>query len=154
MGKETYYVRNKDLLPKVEEYKADGVISEELGKMVLAIATNYSNKGSFASYTWKEDMIMEAVLTCFKYMHNFDPTKQDRPNPFAYFTTIIHNAFINYIRKQNKHSEIKDICYKTAYVLDEDLSGVHYTAKGIDYKMLRQFDGPRKVKVKKKKVKK
>ena len=150
MGKERYYVRNKDLLPKVEEYKESGVISEELGKMVFQIATNYSNKGSFASYTWREDMIMEAVLTCFKYMHNFDPTKQKQPNPFAYFTTIIHNAFINYIRKQNKHSEIKDICYKRAFVLDEDLSGVHYTAKGIDYKMLRQFDGPRKVKVKKK----
>jgi hypothetical protein len=38
--------------------------------------------------------------------------------------------------------------------LDEDLSGVHYTAKGIDYKMLRQFDGPRKAKKAKKKAKK
>jgi len=146
MGKERYYVRNKDLLPKVEDYKESGVISEELGKMVFQIASNYSNKGSFASYTWKEDMIMEAVLTCFKYMHNFDPTKQKQPNPFAYFTTIIHNAFINYIRKQNKHSEIKDICYKKAFVLDEDLNGVHYTAKGIDYRMLRQFESPRKKK--------
>ena len=152
MGKERYYVRNKDLLPKVIEYKESGVISEELGKMVMQIATNYSNKGSFASYTWKEDMVSEAILTCFKYMHNFDPTKQKQPNPFAYFTTIIHNAFINYIRKQNKHSDIKDICFKRAYVLGESLSGVHYTAKGIDYRMLRQFDGPpKKKKVKAKK---
>jgi RNA polymerase sigma factor (sigma-70 family) len=146
MNKEKYYVRNKDLLPEIQSFKDTGVISEELGLMVLRIATNYSSRGSFASYTWKEDMVSEAVLTCFKYMHNFDPSKQKNPNPFAYFTTIIHNAFINYIRKQNKHSEIKDICYKKAFVLGEELSGVHYTAKAINYQELRQYDSPRKKK--------
>lgn len=147
MGKKRYYVRNKDLLPEVLIYRETGNITEELGRMVMQIASNYSNKGSFASYTWKEDMIGEAVLTCFKYMHNFNPEKFERPNPFAYFTTIIHNAFINYIRKQNKHSEIKDICYNRVNILDEDK--FHFTPKAIDYTQLKKYDKPVKRKRKK-----
>lgn len=147
MGKERYYVRNKDLLAEILKCREDDVITEELGRMVLQIATNYSKKGNFASYTWKEDMISEAVLTCLRYMHNFDPKKSDRPNPFAYFTTVIHNAFINYIRKQNKHSDIKDICYKKAHILDED--NFYFTPKAIDYRDLRKYDKPVKRKKKK-----
>lgn len=114
-----------------------GFLSEELGAMLLQIAKNYSNKGSFSNYTWKDDMIAEAVFTCVKYLHNFDPLKQKRPNPFAYITTIVHHSFLNYIRKQKKHSEIKDICHKNVSILDEEIG---YTIKGINYQLLRKLD--------------
>jgi DNA-directed RNA polymerase specialized sigma24 family protein len=145
--KDKFYVRNKDLLPHIyifrrtiefdEEGKyveGTGKITEEFGEMLLQIAKNYSNKGNFSNYTWKDDMIAEAVFTCIKYMHNFDPIRQKRPNPFAYFTTIIHRSFLNYIRKQKKHSDIKDVCYKNYDILDD--SG--YTSKGIDYQLLKK----------------
>jgi len=145
-----FYVRNKDLLPHIYVYRrtiefnekgkymeGTGFLSEELGAMMLQIAKNYSNKGSFNNYTWKDDMIAEAVLTCVKYLHNFDPLKQKRPNPFAYITTIVHHSFLNYIRKQKKHGEIKDICYKNVGLLNETES---YIAKGIDYQVLRKLD--------------
>lgn len=38
-------------------------------------------------------------------MRNFNPDKSN--NPFAYITTIMSNAFIGYITKQKKHSQIK-----------------------------------------------
>lgn len=130
-----YYVKNSELLPHIHEYRETGEVSEELGRLILKIATNYANKGSFYGYTWKEDMVAEAVLTCVKYIHNFNPIKQKRPNPFAYFTTIIHNAFLNYIRKQKRHSEIKDVCWKNSHLLDnEEL----YHIKGIDYRVLKR----------------
>lgn len=130
-----YYVKNSEILPHIYEYKETGKVSEELGAMLLKIATNYANKGSFYGYTWKEDMVGEAILTCLKYLHNFDPMKQKRPNPFAYFTTVIHNSFLNYIRKQKKHSDIKDVCWKNGHMLDrEEL----YHVKGIDYRTLKQ----------------
>ena len=135
---EKYYIRNKDLLPVVIEFKKTGIINEELGLMVQQIAINYSNRGNFASYTWKEDMVSDAVLVCFKYMHNFDPDKQKKPNPFSYFTTIIHNAFINYIRKQKKHSDIKDFCYKNYNLIEEENKFYHYAIRGIDYQIMRK----------------
>jgi len=132
-----YYVKNSDLLPHIYEYRETGKVSEELGGYIFKIAYNYANKGSFYSYTWKEDMVSEAVLTCIKYMYNFDPMAQRRPNPFAYFTTIIHNAFLNYIKKQKKHSKIKDICWKNSYMLDREEI---YFIKGINYQILKRDD--------------
>lgn len=134
--KKNYYVRNKDMLPEIRKYKETDIISEKLGGMIMAIANNYSNKGSFANYTWKEDMVGEAVLTCVKYMHNFDPEKSK--NPFAYFTTIIRNAFLNYIKKQKKHSKIKNTCYNNSYILKEMDGSFFLTLKGINYEIFKE----------------
>lgn len=130
-----YYVKNSELMPHIYEFMESGKVSEELGAMILKIATNYANKGSFYGYTWKDDMVAEAVMTCLKYMHNFNPMKQKRPNPFAYLTTIIHNSFLNYIRKQKKHSKIKDICYNNCHLIDNEEM---YYVKGIDYQIMRK----------------
>lgn len=130
-----YYVKNSELLPLISEFRDNGHMSEKLGELIMKIATNYANKGSFYAYTWKEDMVGEAVLTVVKYLHNFDPLKQQKPNPFAYITMIIHRSFLNYIRKQKKHSEIKDLCYKNAYKMDEE---TFYYVKGINYQVLKE----------------
>ena len=125
------YVSNKDLLEEFEKYEESGVWSERMGEMVLLIASNYATKGNFAGYTWIEDMIGEAVLTCFKYMKNFDRTKSS--NPFAYITQICRNAFINYIKKQQRHSVIKDVCYNNGRILQEE---EWYSSQGINYEKL------------------
>ena len=108
MDENGYYVKNKDLIVEVIKFKEDGVASEELGQMLLAIATKLSTKGNFAGYTWRQDMISEAVLTCIKYLRNFKPEKSQ--NPFAYVTQICKNSFKAYIKKQKTHSLIKDTC--------------------------------------------
>jgi DNA-directed RNA polymerase specialized sigma subunit len=107
---DNYYIKNSDLLAEIVIYKTNGRASENLGRMLLIIAENFSSKGSFAGYTWKKDMISEAVLTCLKYLRNFDEAKSQ--NAFAYITQICKNAFLTYIKEQNKHSDIKDICYR------------------------------------------
>lgn len=131
-------------MPEIIKYKKTKHISEELGTMIFSIAKNFATKGSYSGYTWKEDMISEAVLTCLKYMHNFDPKKYKYPNPFAYFTTIIYHSFLNYIKKQKKHSEIKDICYKKIQLLEEVNYGDYYLIKAIDYQVLRSLDKVKK----------
>ena len=127
-----YYVRNKDLIPEIEKFAETERISEELGAMLLLIAKNLSNKGNFINYTWKEDMIQEAVLTCCKYLKNFDPKKSN--NPFAYITTICNHAFVNYINKQKKHSEIKDRCFNEREQITNNELG--FTHKAIDYTVM------------------
>lgn len=144
--KKKHYVNNKDLLEEVIKYRETKHITEELGRMIFEISKNFASKGSYSGYTWKEDMISEAVLTCLKYMHNFDPNKQKYPNPFAYFTTIIYHSFLNYIKKQKKHSEIKDVCYKQIHLLEEDNYSDYYLVKAINYQVLRSLDKPKKKK--------
>lgn len=128
----THYVRNKDLIPEIEKFNETGQISEELGAMLLLIAKNLSNKGNFINYTWKEDMIQEAVLTCCKYLKNFDLEKSK--NPFAYITTICSHAFVNYINKQKRHSDIKDTLFHNRGDM-EDTIGMYQT-RAIDYTVM------------------
>lgn len=137
------YLDNEEILKEITDYKKSGKMvegkfiegrpSERLGEMIQLIAQNYSSKGSFASYTWREDMVSDAVYVCLKYMHNFREKEGEKPNPFAYLTTIIYRAFLNYIKKQKKHSEIKDICYKRVDMLDDE----NFISKGINYELLR-----------------
>jgi len=128
----SHYVRNKDLIPEIKEFNKSGRISEELGRMLLLIAKNLSNKGNFINYTWKDDMIQEAVLTCCKYLKNFDLEVSN--NPFAYITTICSHAFVNYINKQKRHSDIKDTLFHNRMDMDDESSSYRY--KAIDYTVM------------------
>ena len=80
-------------------------IPDYVGECLLKIATRLSNKPNFANYTFREDMISDAMENCILYMHNFDPKKSQ--NPFAYFTQIIHYAFIRRIEREKKYSYTK-----------------------------------------------
>jgi DNA-directed RNA polymerase specialized sigma24 family protein len=63
---------------------------------------------------FKEDMISDGIENCVQYIHNFNPEKSQ--NPFAYFTQIIHYAFLRRIQKEKKQLEIKNkILEKTGF---------------------------------------
>ena len=63
---------------------------------------------------FREDMISDGIENCVQYIHNFNPEKSK--NPFAYFTQIIHYAFLRRIQKEKKQLEIKSkIISKSGY---------------------------------------
>ena len=123
------YVNNKALLAELKIYKDSGKISDELGKMFILIATNLSKKSNWCAYTYRSDMVSEAILTIVKYIHNFNPEKSN--NPFAYITQICTNSFKAFVKKEHKASDIKDVCYKEInnFQNQEDI----WVNKGIDY---------------------
>ena len=111
-----HYVNNKELLEalivhraKVAHAKENDLpkprISNYLGECFLKIATHLSYKPNFVNYMFRDDMISDGIENCVQYIHNFDPNKSS--NPFAYFTQIIHYAFLRRIQKEKKQLEIK-----------------------------------------------
>ena len=63
---------------------------------------------------FRDDMISDGIENCVQYIHNFDPEKSK--NPFAYFTQIIHYAFLRRIQKEKKQLDIKTkIIEKTGF---------------------------------------
>jgi len=63
---------------------------------------------------FRDDMISDGIENCVQYIHNFDPAKSR--NPFAYFTQIIHYAFLRRIQKEKKQLDIKNkIIEKTGF---------------------------------------
>ena len=54
------------------------------------------------------------LLSCVQYIHNFNPEKSK--NPFAYFTQIIHYAFLRRIQREKRQLDIKNkIVEKTGF---------------------------------------
>ena len=155
--KSEHYVNNKELLEALINYRAEVAvakakdlpkprISNYLGECFLKIATHLSYKPNFVNYMFRDDMISDGIENCVQYIHNFDPNKSK--NPFAYFTQIIHYAFLRRIQKEKKQLEIKTkIIEKTGYdevmMVDDSLlsssSSEYNTIKdNITYKTNRQ----------------
>ena len=120
-------------------------ITNYLGECFLKIATHLSYKPNFVNYMFREDMISDGIENCVQYIHNFDPAKSS--NPFAYFTQIIHYAFLRRIQKEKKQLEIKTkIIQKTGYdqvmVVEDGANGTssdyNSIKEKIHYKLNRQ----------------
>ena len=123
--KSEHYVNNKELLAALIDYRAQVAVAETkgltkprisnyLGECFLKIATHLSYKPNFVNYMFRDDMISDGIENWVQYIHNFDPNKSK--NPFAYFTQIIHYAFLRRIQKEKKQLEIKTkIIEKTGY---------------------------------------
>ena len=120
-----HYVNNKEFLAALIKHRENIEIAEirgnekpriprYIGECFLKIATHLSFKPNFVNYMFKEDMISDGIENCVQYIHNFNPEKSQ--NPFAYFTQIIHYAFLRRIQKEKKQLEIKNkILEKTGY---------------------------------------
>lgn len=136
-----HYVNNKEFLAALIEYKRTIVeaaekgdtkprITNYLGECFLKIATHLSFKPNFVNYIFKDDMISDGIENCVQYIHNFDPEKSQ--NPFAYFTQIIHYAFLRRIQKEKRQLEIKNkILERTGFdeVFSDDsnIDGLNYS---------------------------
>ena len=92
--------KNKEI-PKVPNYVA---------QCFLRIAEGLSHKANFIRYTYREEMVMDAVENCLKAIGNYNleaATRTGNPNAFAYFTQITWYAFLRRIAKEKKQQDIK-----------------------------------------------
>jgi hypothetical protein len=119
--KSIHYVNNADFSQAVVDYVT--VVNEAKKKSTtipkvpnyvaqcfLRIAEGLSHKGNFIRYTYREEMVMDAVENCLKAINNYDiaaATRTGKPNAFAYFTQITWYAFLRRIAKEKKQQDIK-----------------------------------------------
>ena len=136
-----HYVNNKEFLAALIKYREDKEIAvlqdkpkppipRYIGECFLKIANHLSFKPNFVNYMFKEDMISDGIENCVQYIHNFNPEKSK--NPFAYFTQIIHYAFLRRIQREKRQLEIKNkIIEKSGYqeVFNDDnkIDGSNYS---------------------------
>jgi hypothetical protein len=80
-------------------------ISNYLGDCFIKIARHLSYKSNFINYSYKDEMISDAIENCLAVVNNFDPAKSK--NPFAYFTQITYFAFIRRIQREKKQLQTK-----------------------------------------------
>lgn len=88
--------RLKEEEPKIPDY---------IGACILQICNKLSFKSNFINYTYRDEMIGDAMENCIVSIKSFDPDKSN--NPFAYFTRIAYNAYVRRIQKEQKQQYIK-----------------------------------------------
>ena len=122
-GRGTDYVNNADFSAEVMDYvnsvnaaKDKGAepdkIPEPIGSAFMKICNGLARSPSFMNYSYREDMVMDAVENCIKAIMNYDVTKTTRtgaPNAFSYFTQIAYYAFLRRIAKEKKQTTIKQL---------------------------------------------
>ena len=101
-----HYVTNAVLLPAVIEAKAENKVTDKLIRMIWMIAERYSRKGNFIGYSFRADMVSAAVMNLCNNALKFNPEKGS--NPFSFYTTAIHNSFLQYMADEKKHRNIRD----------------------------------------------
>ena len=117
-----HYVNNKEFSLAVVDYcnrlqkaqkqksKKIPIVDNYIAECFLKIAEGLSHKSNFIRYTYREEMVMDAVENCLKAIKNYDiktATRTGTPNAFAYFTQISWYAFLRRIEKEKKQQDIK-----------------------------------------------
>ena len=119
--KSEHYVNNADFSQAVVSYvktvneakqasKNLPIVPNYIAQCFLSIAEGLSHKSNFIRYTYREEMVMDAVENCLKAVENYDieaATRTGKPNAFAYFTQISWFAFLRRIEKEKKQQDIK-----------------------------------------------
>ena len=122
-----HYVNNADFSQAVVEYVQTvqeakendqqlPIVPDYIAQCFLRIAEGLSHKSNFIRYTYREEMVMDAVENCLKAIENYDiaaATRTGKPNAFAYFTQITWYAFLRRIAKEKKQQDVK-LKYLTA----------------------------------------
>ena len=116
-----HYVNNRDFSNAVVEYVTaanEAIESEEevpvvpryIAECFLKICEGLSRKSNFVRYSYREEMVMDAVENCLKAIKNYNvenATRSGKPNAFGYFTQIAWFAFIRRIQREKKQQDVK-----------------------------------------------
>ena len=99
------YVNNDNFFNLLSTYRTDRDKKSynQIGVIFLKISNGMMNRPNFINYSYdrKCDMISDATYTMTRNIDKFD---LNRKNPFAYFSQICFNAFLQSLNKQNRIS--------------------------------------------------
>lgn len=161
--KKNNYINNKDLfnavsdhLEMVKKAKSEGKqqpqITKYIGESIISICTNLARKPNFSGYSYKDDMISDAIIDCVAAVGNFNPEKTN--NPFAYFTQIAWRAFLRRINKEKKQNYVKHKNFENSVLLGGDANEVqHLKSNEFSEDVIRNFENKLTKPVKQSKLK-
>ena len=116
-----HYVNNREFSEAVYDYavlaqaakakeERPPKVTDYIARCFIKIAEGLSHRPNFVRYTYREEMVMDAVENCLRAIGNYNistTTRTGKPNAFSYFTQICYFAFIRRITKEKKQQDIK-----------------------------------------------
>lgn len=153
------YINNATLYAEIIKYQdrafpimeAGGqqpILPDYIGKAIWLLCTRLGFKRNFINYTWKDEMIDDAIISCVAAVVKFKREKTN--NPFGYFSKIAHNAFLIRIKEEKKQNYLKHKNQQNENVFANDRdsntefnSEAHYTIIS-EYETMRKRENANK----------
>jgi len=128
--KEEFYVEPKKFDEEISKYYDSGILTNELAEMVSKIAHKLSYASNFINYTYREDMVGDALIRMFKALMSKKYDRIKGTNPFSYFTRIAFNAFRNRIKKE-KHINETHLKYQEELIMISENQNIFKNKKNM-----------------------
>jgi len=117
------------------------VIPNYIGECIMMIAEKLSSKVNFSSYSFKQEMVSDAIEKMVEAVVQQKYDASISQNPFAYFSQISWNSFLQRLRKEKielyiKHKNMDSLLY------DDDFLEINYD-NDIHNKVLEDFEKPK-----------
>ena len=133
--KAEYYIKPKEFKAALQKYYDSDNMTNDLAENIKKIAYGLSYNASFINYSYKDDMIGDALIKMYAALKYKKYKFETGSNPFSYFTTIAYHAFINRIKKEKKHHQTicdyKEKVYEE-YMTDPENTSGHVYVKPLD----------------------
>ena len=134
MSKAEYYISPKEFKESLKRFYDSDILTDDLAENVKKIAYGLSYNSNFINYTYKDDMIGDALIKMYSALSRKKYSFDTESNPFSYFTTIAFNAFINRIKKEKRHHEAEKNYREKVYediMTDPENGGAYIYVKPI-----------------------
>jgi hypothetical protein len=124
-----HYVNSREFEDEIRNYYNTDLMTDKLCESINKIANGLSYAPNFLNYSYKEDMVGDAIVKMFSALKNKKFKIDCGFSPFSYFTTIAFHAFINRIKKEKKHheaiNEYRDKVYTDLMLNPDENGGAH-----------------------------
>jgi hypothetical protein len=99
------YVDPIEMENLIIEYYKTGKLENELADMIQKIATRLGYANNFINYSYKGEMIGDAIIKMITALTRKRFKCSSGYNPFSYFTKVAYRAFQNRIKKEKKEHD-------------------------------------------------
>lgn len=108
---DAHYVNNKEFTLALDSYSREckkceeqdidkPIMSDYLALSIMKMARRLASTPRFSGYSYRDEMIQNAILAAVKYAHRFNGDKFD--NGFAYVTQILFSHMVITIKNEKK----------------------------------------------------
>jgi len=88
--------------------KDHGRMTNNLAMMFMKLVDRYGHRGNWRGYSYLDEMKSQALLQLVHVGLQFDESRSDVPNPFAYYTQTLTNSFMRILGIEKKNQSIRD----------------------------------------------
>lgn len=85
-----------------------GKTTDKLGKMFYLLVEKIGQKGNWRNYSYLEDMKSSALLQLSMVGLQFNESRGQVMNPFAFLTTVVYNAFKRVLNYEKRDRDLRD----------------------------------------------